>query len=116
MDRGAWWVTVHRGHKSPTQLKRLSMHACTNKDELASALSWFCFSGTTNLGKSEELKISRAELRTDTIFKLGKELRDHPFLLEKSVYVRFSCDKCWQPGEGDPSQFQKVIICIRVDL
>ena len=77
MDRGAWWATVHRGHKSPTQLKRLSMRACTNKDELASALSWFCFSGTTNLGKSEEFKISRAELTTDTIFTLSKELRDH---------------------------------------
>ena len=28
MDRGAWWVPVHRVPKSPTQLKWLSMHAC----------------------------------------------------------------------------------------
>ena len=26
MDRGAWWVTVHRVTKSWTQLKQLSMH------------------------------------------------------------------------------------------
>ena len=26
MDRGAWRATVHRVAKSPTQLKRLSMH------------------------------------------------------------------------------------------
>ena len=30
MDRGAWWVTVHRVTKSRTQLKRLSMNACTH--------------------------------------------------------------------------------------
>ena len=29
MDRGAWWAMVHRATKSWTQLKRLSMHACT---------------------------------------------------------------------------------------
>ena len=28
MDRGAWWVTVHRVAKSRVRLKRLSMHAC----------------------------------------------------------------------------------------
>ena len=28
MDRGAWWVIVHRVTKSQTQLKWLSMHAC----------------------------------------------------------------------------------------
>ena len=27
VDRGAWWATVHRVTKSPTRLKRLSMHA-----------------------------------------------------------------------------------------
>ena len=26
MDRGAWWVTVHRVSKNQTRLKRLSMH------------------------------------------------------------------------------------------
>ena len=29
MDRGAWQATVHRVTKSQTQLKQLSMHACT---------------------------------------------------------------------------------------
>ena len=28
VDRGAWWVAVHRVAQSRTQLKRLSMHAC----------------------------------------------------------------------------------------
>ena len=28
MDRGAWWVAVHRVAKSRVRLKRLSMHAC----------------------------------------------------------------------------------------
>ena len=27
MDRGAWWATVHGVTKSPTQLKRPSIHA-----------------------------------------------------------------------------------------
>ena len=27
MDRGAWWVMVHRVPESQTQLKELSMHA-----------------------------------------------------------------------------------------
>ena len=27
MDRGAWWMTVHKVANSQTQLKRLSMHA-----------------------------------------------------------------------------------------
>ena len=27
IDRGAWWVTVHRITKSQTQLNELSMHA-----------------------------------------------------------------------------------------
>ena len=31
MDRGAWWATVHRVTKSQTQLKQLSMHACTHR-------------------------------------------------------------------------------------
>ena len=26
MDKGAWWITVHRGAQSRTQLKQLSMH------------------------------------------------------------------------------------------
>ena len=26
MDRGAWWVTVHKVTKSRTRLKQLSMH------------------------------------------------------------------------------------------
>ena len=30
MDRRAWKATVHRATKSQTQLKRLSMHACTS--------------------------------------------------------------------------------------
>ena len=29
MDRGAWWVIVHRVAKSQTQLKWLSKHTCT---------------------------------------------------------------------------------------
>ena len=29
MDRGAWWAVVHRVAKSPTQLKRLSIHTIT---------------------------------------------------------------------------------------
>ena len=28
MDRGAWWVTVHRVSKSWTQSKQLNMHTC----------------------------------------------------------------------------------------
>ena len=28
LDRGAWWVMIHRVAKSQTQLKRLTMHAC----------------------------------------------------------------------------------------
>ena len=28
MDRGAWWVTVHRVAKSQTQLKQLSRYTC----------------------------------------------------------------------------------------
>ena len=28
MDRGTWWVRVHRTAKSRTQLKQLSTHAC----------------------------------------------------------------------------------------
>ena len=28
-DREAWWATVHRVAKSQTQLKHLSIHACT---------------------------------------------------------------------------------------
>ena len=28
MDRGTWWVTIHRVANSQTQLKRLSTHAC----------------------------------------------------------------------------------------
>ena len=30
-DRGAWQATVHRVAKSQGQLKRLSMHTCTEK-------------------------------------------------------------------------------------
>ena len=30
MDRGTWRATVHRVAKSQTQLKQLSMHACTH--------------------------------------------------------------------------------------
>ena len=30
MDRGAWWGTVHRVAKSPTGLKRFSMHTLTH--------------------------------------------------------------------------------------
>ena len=30
MDRGAWWAIVHRVTNSRTQLKQLSMHACTH--------------------------------------------------------------------------------------
>ena len=30
MDRGAWRATVHRAAKSQTQLKQLSMHACSH--------------------------------------------------------------------------------------
>ena len=29
MDRGAWWATVHWVSKSQTELKHLSMYACT---------------------------------------------------------------------------------------
>ena len=28
MDRGTWWATAHGVENSPTQLKRLSTHAC----------------------------------------------------------------------------------------
>ena len=28
MDRGVWWVTVHRVAKSWTRLKQLRMHMC----------------------------------------------------------------------------------------
>ena len=31
VDRGAWWVAVHGVAQSWTQLKRLSMHACTGE-------------------------------------------------------------------------------------
>ena len=31
MDRGAWWVIVHRITQSWTQLKLLSMHICTQE-------------------------------------------------------------------------------------
>jgi len=30
LDRGAWWTIVHRVTKSQTQLKQLSVHACTH--------------------------------------------------------------------------------------
>ena len=30
MDRGAWWATVHRVTKSPTQLKQLSAYTHTS--------------------------------------------------------------------------------------
>ena len=30
-DREAWWAIVHRVTKSRTQLKQLSMHACTHE-------------------------------------------------------------------------------------
>ena len=36
MDRGAWWITVHRVAKSLTQLKRLSTHTCI----LTPCLEW----------------------------------------------------------------------------
>ena len=29
MDRGAWWVALHRGHKKSGMTGRLSMHTCT---------------------------------------------------------------------------------------
>ena len=32
MDRGPWWAFVYRVAKSQTQLKQLSMHACTTLD------------------------------------------------------------------------------------
>ena len=28
MDRGAWWVTVHGGHKESDMTQQLSMHKC----------------------------------------------------------------------------------------
>ena len=31
MDRGAWWVIVHRITQSWTQIKLLSMHVCTQE-------------------------------------------------------------------------------------
>ena len=31
MDRTAWWATIHKVAKSQTQLKRLSMHACSGE-------------------------------------------------------------------------------------
>ena len=30
MDRGTWWATAHRVTQSRTQLKQLTMHACSN--------------------------------------------------------------------------------------
>ena len=30
MDRGAWWVTIHRDTKSWTLLKQLRVHTCTS--------------------------------------------------------------------------------------
>ena len=41
MDRGAWRATVHRVEKSLTQLKRLSMHACTDS-HTPIHMTWRC--------------------------------------------------------------------------
>ena len=38
-DRGAGWAMVHRATKSWTQLKHLSMHACTDVDGLDFSLA-----------------------------------------------------------------------------
>ena len=35
MDRGAWQAIVHRIAKNLTQLKQLSMNACTEKASVA---------------------------------------------------------------------------------
>ena len=40
MDRGAWWATVHGVAKSRTQLKRLSMYACTTLIQKVSEKRW----------------------------------------------------------------------------
>ena len=40
MDRGAWWVTVHRTAKSQTWLKRLSRHTCTQKMAICRTLTF----------------------------------------------------------------------------
>ena len=34
MDRGAWWVTVHRVTQSQTRLKQFSMHAHTAQEDM----------------------------------------------------------------------------------
>ena len=39
MDRGAWWVAVHRVTQSRTRLKRLSMLACEMATQ-SSILAW----------------------------------------------------------------------------
>ena len=31
-DGGAWWASAHRVAQSRTQLKRISMHACTGEE------------------------------------------------------------------------------------
>ena len=50
MDRGAWWATVHRGAKSQTWLKRLSVKKnCENKNlenifKILHMVAYFLFS------------------------------------------------------------------------
>ena len=47
MDREFWQVTVHGVAKSPTQLKRLSTHACNNTKLMCGDKSWV-FIGRTD--------------------------------------------------------------------
>ena len=49
VDRGAWWVAVHRVAQSWTRLKRLSMHACIGQRN-GSPLQYSCLENPRDRG------------------------------------------------------------------
>ena len=65
MDGGAWWATVHTVAQSQTELKGLSMHACTQAQPRIRLCARCC----AYPGGKGNLVLTFAELRvfTDTL-------------------------------------------------
>ena len=70
MDRGAWWATVHRVTKSPTELKRLS----TNEHASTAIPGPLCGPGRDKEGLIA-LILHVGKLRLEEASNLPKEMR-----------------------------------------
>ena len=88
MDRGAWRATVHRVAKSSTQLKWLSVHACTGFGIIADFnevfKSWNCF-----LRSYSVCKINRVNYSSSAHKKRKENLKSGKCNLKKKNQLLF---------------------------